>query len=221
LCYFSKYTYNRIVKIFGWRRRFLASTRGKILGLLRTRSYTVNELAEELELTDNAVRSHLASLERDGLVQQLGWRPGFRKPHALYGLTAEAECLFPTAYGPLLRHTIAVVGKRLSSRELQASLREVGQTVALEHLDQVRGKTRNQRIEFALAVLKALGGDVKIQEREGKRFIEGNGCPLSAATAYHPEACLIVEALLSEIIGTRVKECCHQGEAPRCSFEIA
>jgi len=208
------------VKIFGWRRRFLASTRGKILGLLRVGSHTVNELAEALELTDNAVRSHLASLERDGLIQQLGWRPGFRKPHALYGLTAEAEFLFPTAYGPLLRHVIAAVGERLSSRELQASLREVGRTVAMEHLDQVQGKTRNQRIEFALAVLKAWGGDVKIQEREGKRFIDGNGCPLSAATAYHPEACLIVEALLSEIIGSPVKECCHQGEAPRCSFEL-
>lgn len=208
------------MKIFGWRRRFLASTRGKILGLLRVGSHTVNELAEALELTDNAVRSHLASLERDGLIQQLGWRPGFRKPHALYGLTAEAECLFPTAYGPLLRHVIAAVGERLSSRELQASLRDAGRTVAMEHLDQVQGKTRNQRIEFALAVLKAWGGDVKIQEREGKRFIDGNGCPLSAATAYHPEACLIVEALLSEIIGTPVKECCHQGEAPRCSFEL-
>ena len=206
--------------MFGWRRRFLASTRGKILGLLRVESHTVNELAEALELTDNAVRSHLASLERDGLIQQLGWRPGFRKPHALYGLTAEAESLFPTAYGPLLRHVIAAVGERLSSRELQASLREVGRTVAMEHLDQIQGKTRNQRIDVALAVLKALGGDVKIQEREGKRFIDGNGCPISAATAHHPEACLIVEALLSEIIGTPVKQCCRQGEAPRCSFEI-
>jgi predicted ArsR family transcriptional regulator len=209
------------VKIFEWRRRFLASTRGKILGLLRTESRTVNELAGALELTDNAVRSHLASLERDGLVQQLGWRPGFRKPHALYGLTAEAECLFPTAYGPLMRYVIAVVRERLNPQELQASLREVGRTAAMGHLDQVRGKTRNQRVEFALGVLKALGGEVEVQERDGKRFIDGNGCPLSAATAYHPEACLIIEALLSEIIGIPVKERCHHGEAPRCCFEIS
>ena len=68
------------MKIPGWRRRLLASTRGKILALLRADSHTVNELAEALELTDNAVRSHLTSLERDGLIQQLGMRPGFRKP---------------------------------------------------------------------------------------------------------------------------------------------
>jgi predicted ArsR family transcriptional regulator len=209
------------VKIPGWRQRFLASTQGKILVLLRTESRTVNELAEALELTDNAVRSHLTSLERDGLIQQLGTRPGSRKPHILYGLTGEAEYLFPTAYGPLLRHVLAVIGRRLPSQELRASLREVGRTAAMEHLNQIKGKTRNQRIEIALNALKALGGDATVQESEGKRFIYGNGCPLSAATAHHPEACLIVEALLSEIIGIPVKERCHHGEAPRCCFDIS
>ena len=209
------------MKIPGWRRRILASTRGKILALLRDDSHTVNEIAETLGLTDNAVRSHLTSLERDGLVQELGTRPGFRKPHVLYSLTGEAEYLFPTAYGPLLRHVLAVVGRRLSSQELRASLREVGRTAALEHLDQITGKTVNQRIEVALNALKALGGNATVQDREGKRFIFGNDCPLSAVTAHHPEACLIVEALLSEIIGIPVKERCRHGEAPRCCFEIS
>src|SRR5262249_8261620 len=169
----------------------------------------------------NAVRSHLMSLERDGLVQEIGTRPGFRKPHVLYGLTGETAYLFPNAYGPLLRHVLSVIARRLSSQELRTSLREVGRTAAVEHLDQITGKTVNQRIEVALAALKALGGDASVQERDGKRLILGNGCPLSAATAHHPEACLIVEALLSEIIGIPVKERCHHGEAPRCCFDIS
>jgi predicted ArsR family transcriptional regulator len=161
------------VKIPGWRRRILASTRGKILALLRADSHTVNDLAEALGLTDNAVRSHLTSLERDGLVQELGTRPGFRKPHVLYSLTGEAEYLFPTAYGPLLRHVLAVTGRRLPSQQLRASLREVGRTAALEHLDQVTGKTRNQRIEIALGALKALGGDAKARKEKGNESFSG------------------------------------------------
>jgi predicted ArsR family transcriptional regulator len=51
-----------------WRVRFLDSTRGQILALLRVESCTVNELAAALKLTDNAVRAHLISLERDGLI---------------------------------------------------------------------------------------------------------------------------------------------------------
>jgi predicted ArsR family transcriptional regulator len=208
------------VNIPGWRQRLLDSTRGRILGLLRTETQTVNKLAATLDLTDNAVRAHLTSLERDGLVRQLGMRPGIRKPHVLYGLTEEAEHLYPKAYGQLLNHVLAVLTRRLAPQELRASLREVGRTAAQEHLEQVKGKGRDQRIEFALGVLKALGGDAIVQESKGKQFIHGNGCPLSAATANHPEACLIAEALLSKIIDVPVKERCHHGEAPRCCFEI-
>jgi predicted ArsR family transcriptional regulator len=97
----------------------------------------------------------------------------------------------------------------------------VGQLAAQEHLGQVKGKSRSQRIEFALGVLKALGGEAITQESEDKQYIRGSGCPLSAVTAHHPEACLIVEALLSRIIDATVKECCHHGENPRCCFEIS
>jgi predicted ArsR family transcriptional regulator len=204
-----------------WRQRFFDSTRGRIITLLREESRTVNELAEKLDLTDNAVRAHLTSLERDGLVQQLGTRLGSRKPHALYGLASDAETLFPNAYGSLLSHVLSVLSRRLSSEKLRESLREVGRTVAKEHLAQLKGKTRDQRIEVALDVLRGLGGDATVQKSEGKRFIRGNGCPLAAATAHHPEACLIAEALLSEIIDMPVKERCNHGQAPRCYFELA
>jgi predicted ArsR family transcriptional regulator len=209
------------VKIPGWHQRLLASTRGKILALLRAESRTVNELANALELTDNAVRSHLTSLERDGLIQQAGVRRGFRKPHVLYSLSAEAQYLFQTAYGALLRHALTVFGGRLSPQDLQASLRDIGRTVAKDHSDQVKDKLPAQRIEYAVNVLKTLGGDVTLQESDGKHRIVGNGCALSAVTAHHPEACLIAEALLSEIVGVPVKELCQHGKAPHCCFEIS
>ena len=79
------------MKFIGWRERLFKSTRGKILDLLRTRDRTVNELAGELRLTDNAVRAHLASLERDRLVIQSGMKRGIRKPHTTYGLGPDAE----------------------------------------------------------------------------------------------------------------------------------
>src|SRR5437899_12396588 len=55
-------------------QRFFASTRGRIIQLLRRGSRTVDELAEAVDLTDNGVRGHLATLERDGIVAQTGVR---------------------------------------------------------------------------------------------------------------------------------------------------
>ena len=65
-------------------KRFFESTRGQIVTILRSAPCTVEDLAEKLNLTDNAVRAHLSTLERDGLVRQSGLRRGPRKPHFTY-----------------------------------------------------------------------------------------------------------------------------------------
>ena len=210
----------KLMKTTGWRKRLMKSTRGKILDLLRTRDQTVNELAADLRLTDNAVRAHLLSLERDGLIHQSGTQPGFRKPHVTYGLTPEAEQIFPKSYGVLLDLILIVISRQLSPKELRAAMREVGKRIADNHLVEIKGKSRKQRIETALRILKDLGGAATLEESEGKHFICGNGCPLVAATSRHPEACLIAESLLSQIIDTPVKERCVHGAAPSCRFEI-
>jgi predicted ArsR family transcriptional regulator len=208
------------MKTTSWRARLMESTRGKILELLRTKDQTVNELAAALNLTDNAVRAHLLSLERDGLTHQSGTQAGFRKPHSTYALTSEAEQIFPKSYGVLLDLILIVISKQLSPKELRAAMREVGKRVADNHLLEVKGQSRNKRIETALRILKDLGGSATFEKSDGKHFIRGNGCPLAAATSRHPEACLIAETLLSEIIGAPVKECCIHGATPSCRFEI-
>ncbi len=208
------------MKNTGWRKRILESTRGRILDLLRAKEQTVNDLAAVLDLTDNAVRAHLSSLERDGLVRQAGTQPGFRRPHVTYALTVESEQIFPKAYGPLLDLLLGVLSRRLSPKELRAAMRDVGKMLAANHLLDVEDKTRKQRIKAALRILKDLGGSATFHESEGKHFIRGNGCPLAAVTTHHPEACLIAETLLSLIIGTPVQEHCIHGVSPACRFEI-
>ena len=111
-------------------KRFFESTRGRIVALLRGTRKTVNELAEDLELTDNAVRAHLLSLERDGLIKQSGIQRGTRKPHFAYELTEEAEHLFPKAYDALLNQLISVLKGRLTPGALDEVLRDVGRSLA-------------------------------------------------------------------------------------------
>src|SRR2546421_5459531 len=158
----------------GWNKRLLASARGRILALLRVEDRTVNDLAAILKLTDNAVRAHLISLERDGLVQHRGTRPGTRKPHAAYGLSGEAEHIFPKEYGPLLNHFVAVVSNRLPPVALRAAMREVGRAAAPDHLYPTEGRSRSERIDIALQVLCDSGGLADPGERDGKEGILRN-----------------------------------------------
>jgi predicted ArsR family transcriptional regulator len=209
-----------MMKMNAWRRRILNSSRGRILELLRGQDGTVNDLAAALDLTDNAVRAHLLSLERDGLIQQSGTRPGFRKPHATYALTAEAEQIFPKAYGPLLDMVLTVMSKKLEPQALRLAMREVGKKIAQTNRAEMEGKTREERIDAALRILSDLGGRATFEKKEGKHWIRGHGCPIAAATQNHPQACLIAESLLSAVIGAPVKEHCVRNPNPSCCFEV-
>ncbi len=201
--------------------RFFDSTRGRIITLLRGATKTVNELADELEVTDNAVRAHLLTLERDGLVRQSGVQRGHRKPHFAYELTPDAENLFPKAYDALLNQLIAVLKGRLTPDTMEGVMREVGRSIAEQPTSDQRGSDLGSRAERALKVLEALGGSARIETEGDKLFIRSYGCPLAAAVVEHPEVCRLAETLVAEVVGVPVQERCDRGESPRCCFEIA
>src|SRR5437764_15198618 len=106
-----------------WNQRFFASTRGRILMLLRRAGRTVDELAQILNLTDNAVRAHLATLERGGFVRQLGERRGIGKPAKIYELSTDAERLFTASYESILRPLLKVLSKAVTTGDEQTPLR--------------------------------------------------------------------------------------------------
>jgi predicted ArsR family transcriptional regulator len=201
-------------------KRFFSSTRGRMVALLRGATKTVNELAEELELTDNAVRAHLLSLERDGLVKQSGIQRGTRKPHFAYQLTEEAEHLFPKAYDVLLNQLIAVLKERLKPSALEDILREVGRSIAGPQDARQKNGSIKSRLGKALTTLEAIGGAARIEKEQSRVLICSESCPLAAAVAEHPEVCRLAETLLSEIIGMEVREQCDREGSPRCRFEV-
>jgi len=205
-----------------WDQKFFESTRGQIVTLLRRSARTVEELAQVLGLTDNGVRAHLATLERDGLVQQRGLvrrSSGGGKPAYVYELTAEAEGLFPKAYEPVLRQLLEVLADELGPEESEALLRSVGRRIAEGQT--VPADSARSRLEEATGILNELGGLVELEEVNGSFIIRGYSCPLTAVASGHPEVCRMAETLLTELSGVPVREHCARGERPRCCFEVA
>jgi predicted ArsR family transcriptional regulator len=200
-------------------QRFFASTRGQIITLLRRSSSTVDELAQALDLTDNAVRAHLATLERDGIVQQRGMRRGSGKPAYTYDLAPEAEQLFPKAYGPVLQNVLEVLSERMPTGEVETLLREAGRRIAAGW--NVPSGNLRMRLEAAVEVLNELGGMAELEVGDGHYCIRGYSCPLAAVVPGHPAVCRLAETLLTELVGVPVQEHCDNTEIPRCCFTIA
>lgn len=205
-----------------WYARFLSSTRGRLIVLLRRGTRTVDELAQQLSLTDNAVRAHLTSLERDGLVRQHGVRRGggSGKPAYSYELTQEADQLFPKPYATVLREMFDALDQQLTPSQTETLLRDVGRRLA-SGAPPAGGDSR-ERLGAAVTALNQLGGLAELEERDGALSIHGYSCPLAAVVSGHPEACRLAESFVSEVAGLPIRECCDRDQTPpHCQFEVA
>ncbi len=204
-----------------WSLRFLTSTRGRLIALLRRDSQTVDDLASALNLTDNAVRAHLASLERDGIVRQSGVRRdgSVGKPAYAYELTADAEQFFPKPYATMLNELLDILDGELSADDVERLLRRIGARLASEY-PSGHGDTR-MRLEAAVDALNQLGGLAELDMDGENLSLRGYSCPLAAVVSSHPDACRMAEAFVSEVAGVPIRECCDRGAVPHCRFELA
>jgi len=202
--------------------RILETTRGRVVALLRRGGMTTDEIAGALGLTDNAIRAHLATLERDGFVQAQGERRDGRigKPATVYTVSPEVDTLFSNAYIPLLTSLLSALGDRLTAKELGSLLADVGRRLAASVAPPSGELSR--RVDAASILLNQLGGLSSVEEVEaGKRYsIQGCGCPVGAAVSERPEVCEAIVALLSTLTNANVRSCCKHGPRPSCCFEI-
>ncbi len=204
--------------------RFLETTRGQVVSLLRRSDRTIDELAEALGLTENAVRNHIMALERDGMVRTSGVRrgAGAGKPAVVYELHPDASTLLSRAYPPVLGTLLDVLGDQLSAEQSEAVLREVGRRLAQSVGGRAKGNAE-ARLQVAAATLNALGGDTVVQSGEdgSERVIQGAGCPVSAIVSQRPEFCSAVETMVEEITGLATTSRCSHGAKPCCRFVVS
>ena len=196
------------------------ATRTRLLELLREGEWTVDDLAERLGVTDNAVRFHLDALERAGTVRKQGLRRiGVGQPASLYSLSSDGEDAFSRAYAPVLIATLAELRERNSGPQLVAFLKRVGKRLA-DGLGQAQGSL-SSRINGASDLLNALGGVTSVRKSGENYRIVGRACPLSRAVEADHCVCAAVTSLVAQVVGAEVTERCDRSGRPKCCFEIS
>ena len=195
------------------------STRVQLLEAVRRGLRTVNALAAHLRVTDNAVRGHLAALERDRLVRPAGRvRSGVAgKPAVEYEATPAADIALSFAYAPALTALAETLAARLAPRDLRMAFRDAGRRLAPAG---AQPSTLAASAEAAHRLLLELGGSVQVEIGRSQASIHGNGCPLAAAVARVPATCTMVASMLATTTGRRVAQRCVHGTHPRCAFRM-
>ncbi len=201
------------------------SRRAILLALKREGPATISHLAEELQLTGEAVRQQLLQLQREGWVEARVNRSQERgrtgRPATSYNLTEAGDHLFPKNYDLLSVAVLDAIAGELGPEAVKKVLRRVSDERVAAADPGVRDLPLEKRVE-ALRGLYFDGDpymDVEPAE-DGFRLIERN-CPYFNTAMQRPALCSVSVNTLTRLLGVRIKrEETFQGGAGRCVFRV-
>jgi predicted ArsR family transcriptional regulator len=209
------------------RERALLDTLGErqrqLLHLLLSNKagLTVDDLSTELQITRNAVRQHLAALERDDLVRRGETKPSGGRPEQLYLLSDKGAELFPRRYSwfseLLIESLAAEIGPQKVGDRLEEMGRKVGRqlSAASPAPADLAGRTA------AMArIMQELG--YAAQPASAATTIEASNCVFHHLAAKFPEVCRFDLALIGAFAGATVEhqECMVRG-GHLCRFKLS
>jgi predicted ArsR family transcriptional regulator len=201
------------------QKQLLKLLRGKRPGL------SVDELAKGLEITRNAVRQHLASLEGAGLVTAGNTRPsGGGRPQQLYVLTELGKESFPRQYSWLAQLVVASVQQEEGSENMGKRLNDIGVGVAQQMRTQYPDlKTHEEKVEKLAEVMDQLGYNAKkAKMANGETVIEADNCVFHRMAIKDSEICHLDKGMMETFTDSQVKhdECMAQG-GDLCRFRFS
>lgn len=204
----------------------LPDSRRAILHALKRRgASTIAQLAEELQLTGEAVRQQLLQLQREGWVEAKITRDPERirtgRPATSYSLTEAGDHLFPKEYDALSVAVIDAVADELGPEAMKRVLSRIYE----ERVSAAEGPLRDLPLEARVEALKNLYIDhdpfMDVEKTDGGfRLIERN-CPFLNTAMRRPALCSVSVNALTRLLGVRVeREEKFQLGDNRCVFSV-
>ena len=184
--------------------------------LLKNKSgLTVDELSKQLEITGNAVRQHLASLENDGLVTQGATRPSGGRPEKLNVLTDAGRELFPRHYSWFAQLMVESIKQTSGAEGLRERMAAMGTEIGKQLRRQHSGlNDQQQKIDKLSELMEQLGYNTRgVMVIDGAPTIEADNCIFHNLAKTNPEICQFDLALLSTFTDSKIdqQECMANG----------
>lgn len=182
----------------------LGESRRAILSALKqSGGTTVPALARIVDLNIETVREHLRTLRSQELVERRGTRSeGPGRPTVVYGLTADADALFPRREAEVLRELAVFLRDTGRGEVLKEFFTDHIRRTRSETLERVQGLEGWERLEEAARILSEQGFMAIVEEGDGVPELRLCHCPLRELVEVSKAPCRaevdFVEALVGE-----------------------
>ncbi|MCR8631031.1 helix-turn-helix transcriptional regulator [Paenibacillus radicis (ex Xue et al. 2023)] len=199
------------------------STRKVILTMLKTQgSLTVSDMAKQLGITEMAVRRHLNTLERDGLIEAKLVRQAMGRPTNLYSLTEQADELFPKKYHHLTLDLLGELVSEAGEQQVERLFERRKERMVQRYEEQMQGKPLEERVKTLADIQNSNGYMVDwAATKEGHFVINEHNCPISQVANQYNHACQCELMMFKSLLNADVErtECLVKGGI-KCSYII-
>jgi len=198
------------------------STRMEVLEFLRRKQAASAEvISAQLGITPNAVRQHLAGLEREGLVKSEPHRSKRGRPSLMFSLTDKADAAFPKRYGQLATMVLNELQEIGGPELVDQVFERLADRYAGGIQSQMEGLDFEQRLERLVAYIGRAGTLAEREETDQGIQITIHNCPFRNTALKFPQVCTITPRLLVKLLGATVSQTAsiHRRD-PYCSFLV-
>jgi predicted ArsR family transcriptional regulator len=198
-------------------------TRQKIVMLLKKADHmTVAELSRETAITPMAVRQHLMSLEKKGIIDYVTKKYGIGRPVFLYRLTEKARDSFPKAYDKFIFEILSSIEQTEGRKKLDKILKKRNELLLAEKKREVPDTgSIDEKISRLAEMLDNEGYMVELHENEETYSLMLYNCLMSALASDFPEVCDHELKLYRKLLGVDiVRTQCQKDGGPFCSYDI-
>lgn len=200
-----------------------SSTRKVLLTMMKTRGcLSVNEMAKELGITEMAVRRHLNTLERDGLIEAKISRQAMGRPSHLYSLTTAADDLFPKNYHHLTLDLLEELGAEEGQSTVGRLFERRKQKLLDKYAPRMEGKDLDERVAELADIQNSSGYMVNWEKKDDGGYVLNEfNCPITQVANQYDEACSCELNLFRNLLQADVErtECISKGGG-KCSYKI-
>lgn len=205
----------------------MTTTRDEILRTLLQRGQaTVKELSESVNVSQMAVRHHLAALQAEGLValadarvDNSNRRAG--RPNRFYTLTTAGQEQFPHRYVDLSDRLLDGMKSHLPADMIEDIFDRMALSRAQQLLPQFAGKPLEEKLRLLVELLGTEGFAAKWNRADDHYQITEHNCPYMVIGQRHPEVCNYDRTLISTILELPIvrHECVLHG-GDKCVFLV-
>ncbi|HEV7923400.1 MAG TPA: winged helix-turn-helix transcriptional regulator [Thermoanaerobaculia bacterium] len=202
------------------------SRRAILAALKREGAATIARLADELQLTGEAVRQQLLQLQRDGWIESKIDRVAHERgrtgrPATTYSLTEAGDHLFPKSYDALGVAMLDAVATELGPEAMTRMLGRVCDDRVAQVAPAIRGLPLRDRVDAMKNLYIFQDPYMEMAETEDGFLLVERNCPFFNVAMRRPAICSVSVNALTRLLGVRVeREERFQDGDGRCVFHV-